>query len=386
MTGRTRLLVDGVFFQRAQTGIARVWRSLLPRLAQRMDVILLDRGNSPHILNVETIPFPSYVSDAVAPTAAESIAIEALCRHYSAEVFASTYYSTSLQTPALQLVYDMIPEILGFDLSARDWQEKEAALLFGRKHVCISGSTRTDLLRLYPEIRPEQATVAHCGIERETFFPRGMGEVDEFRRRHDLAGAYLMLVGSRVQANGYKNGGHLFEALSGMARRDDLTILCVGGEMEVPTLRMGGRSIPVRRVELSDDDLARAYCGAEALVYPSLYEGFGMPVAEAMACGCPVITTRHASLSEVAGEAAIFVSGRDPVEMRAALTAIRDPVTRQSLAKSGIERARGFSWDAMADHIADGVEQLAREARDGRHAAFLSEWARLRRLQADVDF
>lgn len=386
MNKRTRLLVDGVFFQRAQTGIARVWRSILPDLAKRMDVILLDRGNCPVFEGIESIPFPSVVAGTIPPTAAESGAIEALCQHYKADIFASTYYSLPLKTPALQVVYDMIPEVLDFDLSARDWQEKEAALLYGRGHVCISGNTRDDLLRFYPELHPDRVTVAHCGIEPDVFFPRPAQEVADFRQRHNLTGPYLFMVGSRVQAHGYKNGAHLIDALAGMERRDNLTVLCAGGEEEVPTLRMGSRRVSVRRVDLSDDDLARAYSGAEALAYPSLYEGFGMPVAEAMACGCPVITTNHGSLAEVAGDAAVLVSGRNVEEMREALRLVREPETRARLAIAGPERASAFRWHTMADHIADRAIGLAEEARAGHHKAFLSRWADLRRLQADVDF
>jgi len=386
MSERIRLLVDGVFFQRAPTGIARVWRSILPDIARRMDVRILDRGDTPEMEGVEAIPFPSYVMGAAAPTAAESVAIEGMCRHWKADAFASTYYSTPLSTPAMQMVYDMIPEILEFDLSPRDWREKELAMLYGRAHVCISGNTRDDLLRFYPEVDPADVTIAHCGIEHDVFYPRPRDEIDAFRRDQNIEGDYLFMVGSRVGADGYKNGAHLFEALAGMTARPGLTVLCAGGEPEVPELRMGGQRVPVRRVSLSDDDLARAYSGAEALVYPSFYEGFGMPVAEAMACGCPVITTAHGSLAEVAGEAAVLVSGRDPEEMQRALREVRTPETRARLAEEGRIRARGFRWDTMAEHVADRVVRLVEESRTGRHDAFLKDWAALRRLQADVDF
>jgi glycosyltransferase involved in cell wall biosynthesis len=379
-------MVDGVFFARASTGIARVWRSILPGLARRMDVTLLDRGNAPDLPGVERIPFPSPVSKTTPPTATESIALQGVCEAWGADVFASTYYSTPLRTPALQLVYDMIPEVMGMDLSPRDWREKELAMLYARAHVCISANTRADLLRLYPEIDPARATVAHCGVDGDAFRPRPQAEVAAFRRSHGLEGPYLMMVGSRIQINGYKNGAHLLDALRGMEPRSDLTLLCVGGEPKPPTVRMGRRRIPVRRVDLSDDDLARAYSGAEALVYPSLYEGFGMPPAEAMASGCPVITTDHGSLREVVGDAALLVSGRDAGALRAALQEVRDPATRARLRAAGLERAGMFRWDAMADHVADRVIALAEEARTGRHDRFLREWAEWRRLQADVDF
>ena len=386
MNGRTRLMVDGVFFQRASTGIARVWRSILPEMSKRIDIRSLDRGNTPEMDGVEAIPFPSYLSKTVGPTAAESVVIEQLCQDWGAHVFASTYYTTPLKTPALQMTYDMIPEVLGMDLSYRDWQEKEVALLYGRSHVCISHNTRADLLRLYPEVNPARTTVAHCGIEPELFYPRSKDQISAFRVSQGLEGPYLLMAGTRIGAEGYKNGAHVYEALAGMPARDDLTLLCAGGEAEAPKLTMSGRSINVKRVSLSDEDLARAYAGAEALVYPSLYEGFGMPPAEAMACGCPVITTDHGSLAEVVGNAAIKVSGHNLEEMRRALDAVRDPVMRARLIEAGQERAKIFRWDRMAEHVGDEVIKLAQDSADGRFNKFLEEWAKLRRLQADVDY
>lgn len=386
MSKRIKLLVDGVFFQRAPTGIARVWASILPAMAERFDVLILDRGNTPQLNGVEAIPFASHLTKTVGPTATDSIMIEQICKDWGADIFASTYYTTPLNTPALQIVYDMIPEVMGMDLSHRDWQEKEVAMLYGRSHVCISHNTRADLLRLYPEVDPARTTVAHCGIEPELFFPRTEDQISEFRVSQGLGGPYLMMAGSRIGAEGYKNGAHFFEALSGMSARDDLTLLCAGGEAEAPKLTMSGRSITVKRVSLSDEDLARAYAGAEALVYPSLYEGFGMPPAEAMACGCPVITTDHGSLAEVVGNAAIKVSGYDLDEMKKALDAVRDPATRRHMIEAGLERSKVFRWERMAEHVSDEVLRLAEDAADGRFDKFLGEWAELRRLQAAVDF
>lgn len=386
MSERTKLLVDGVFFQRAPTGIARVWASILPIMAKRLDIRILDRGNTPPLAGVEAIPFASYLFKAVSPTATESVVIEQICQDWGADVFASTYYTTPLSTPALQMVYDMIPEVLGMDLSHRDWQEKEVAMLYGRSHVCISHNTRADLLRLYPEVDPARTTVAHCGIEQDLFHPRTKEQIAEFRASQGLEGPYLMMAGSRLGAEGYKNGAHFFEALSQMPERADLTLLCAGGEPEVPEVTMGGRALAVKRVSLSDEDLARAYAGAEALVYPSLYEGFGMPPAEAMACGCPVITTDHGSLAEVVEEAALKVSGHDLEDMKKALETVRIPARRAQMIEAGLERSKAFRWERMAEHVGDAVIKLAQDAADGRFDKFLGEWADLRRLQADVDY
>ncbi len=386
MSERIKLLVDGVFFQRAPTGIARVWASILPTMAKRLEIRILDRGNTPPLDGVEAIPFAAYMTKTVGPTASESILIEQISRDWGADVFASTYYTTPLNTPALQMVYDMIPEVLGMDLSHRDWQEKEVAMLYGRSHICISNNTRADLLRLYPEVDPSRTTVAHCGIDPDLFHPRTEDQISAFRVSQGIAGPYLMMAGSRIGAEGYKNGAHFFEALSDMPARDDLTLLCVGGETDTPKVTMDGRALRIRRVSLSDEDLARAYSGAEALVYPSLYEGFGMPPAEAMACGCPVITTDHGSLAEVVGDAALKVSGNNLEEMKKALGEVRDPAARAQMIAIGLERSKDFRWNRMAEHVSDEVVKLAKDAGDGRFDKFLKEWAELRRLQADVDY
>ena len=118
----------------------------------------------------------------------------------------------------------------------------------------------------------------------------------------------------------------------------EFEILCVGGEKAIDPDALAGLppNISARRVDLTDDKLACAYSGAEALVFPSLYEGFGMPVIEAMACGCPVITTRYGSLAEIAGDAAIFVSGHDEGEMRSAMRSVREREREGAIDKKGL--------------------------------------------------
>ncbi|RYH35397.1 MAG: hypothetical protein EON54_19690, partial [Alcaligenaceae bacterium] len=199
------LVIDGVFFQLAQSGIARVWRAVLPLLAQRLDmpIVFLDRGGFDEKFDgVEVVPFPSYKSKY---NAGDSQLLERVCNHYGAKVFSSTYYTSPLRTPSLLLVYDMIPERLGFDLTARDWREKEIAILHARRHVCISHNTRQDLLEFYPELSPDTTTVAHCGVDPTVFKPADKEAIAEFRRKLGLTRPYYMFVGSRVQANNYKN-------------------------------------------------------------------------------------------------------------------------------------------------------------------------------------
>lgn len=377
------LVIDGVFFQLAQSGIARVWRAVLPLLAERLDmpIVFLDRGGFGEKFDgIEVVPFPSYKSKY---NSGDSQLLEKICRHYGAKVFSSTYYTTPMQTPSLLLVYDMIPERLGFDLSARDWREKELAIVHARRHLCISGNTRKDLLEFYPELDSSTTSFAHCGIDPTVFKPGNERAIAGLRQRLGLNRPYYLFVGSRVQANNYKNASLFFDAVASM-QKVDFDVLCVGGEKEAPASadRKGPRII---QANLSDSDLALAYGGAAALVYPSLYEGFGLPVAEAMNSHCPVICTSHGSLAEVAADAALKVSGSSIPEMIDAMRQVRDPSVRASLIERGTVQGARFRWEPFADAVAKAVQDIAAEADAGTHRHFYEQWAHLRRLQGEVD-
>jgi hypothetical protein len=150
------LLVDGIAFQLDQSGVALIWRALLPQLASRLEsVTVLDRGNSPEVPGVKRIPFPAYTNTA---TAAESILIDKLCVHYRADIFTSTGHSTPLCTPMLLLIDDSIFD--GFDEFGRESQEKELAILYARRRVCVSEKARRELLRCYPRLNRATISVA----------------------------------------------------------------------------------------------------------------------------------------------------------------------------------------------------------------------------------
>jgi len=108
-------------------------------------------------------------------------------------------------------------------------------------------------------------------------------------------------------------------------------------------------------LQVSDEELRAAYSGAVALVYPSIYEGFGLPILEAIACGCPVITCPNASIPEVAGEAALYVNDDDVNGMANALCDIQKPDVRNSLTAAGLEQAKKFSWSNMARIVSSAL-------------------------------
>jgi len=108
-----------------------------------------------------------------------------------------------------------------------------------------------------------------------------------------------------------------------------------------------------------DEDLAPLYSGAVAFVYPSLYEGFGMPVVEAQACGCPVITSNTSSMPEAAGEGAILINPENEGEIVQALEKIiQDQPFRTELIRAGEKNAKKFSWKKSAERVLDVIEAL----------------------------
>ena len=121
------------------------------------------------------------------------------------------------------------------------------------------------------------------------------------------------------------------------------------------------RSSSVLTGYVSEDDLRALYTSAEMFVFPSFYEGFGLPVAEALASGCPVIASTAPSLKEVAGSAAIFVDPKSPPEewSRAMVHVAESAELRHSLSVAGREQARRFSWETCAQQTSDVLSSVA---------------------------
>lgn len=206
--------------------------------------------------------------------------------------------------------------------------------------VAVSEFTRRELVELLglPE---EKIRVVPNGVA-EVFTPDGPAE----------SGDYVLTVGTLEPR---KNLGRVIEA----ARRTGIELRVVGargwGGVELNGAGPGVRWLG----EVGDEELARLYRGARCLVYASLYEGFGIPVLEAMACGTAVVTSAGGALEETAGGAAVLV---DPTDVDSIASGIEQVAFRRhELVPRGIERARAFTWAATAQATAD----VYREAAEG---------------------
>ncbi|MDY7016007.1 MAG: glycosyltransferase family 1 protein, partial [Cyanobacteriota bacterium] len=327
-------------------------------------ILVLDRGGSapkfPEI-NYETIHLHDYGN-----LEADRAMLQEICDRENADLFISTYYSFPTSTPSVFVAYDMIPEVLGANFQEPMWKEKHEAIQKACSYLSISENTARDLKRFFPEI--ESITVAPCGVE-SRLTPATPEEVQQFKFKYGIGKPYFLLVAPN---SGYKNASLFFQAFAQLPTRLNFELVSTGNRGWFDEeWRNYTKGTVVHTLQLSDEELRLAYAGAVALVYPSKYEGFGLPVLEALACGCPVITTPNASLPEVAGEAAIYVKDGDIEEMADALCEIQKPTVRQSLIAKGLEQAKKFSWTKMAEIVSSALIEATLLSLDLREMNFI---------------
>lgn len=221
-----------------------------------------------------------------------------------------------------------------------------------RRVLAISQSTANDLMA-HLGVPADKIDVTPLGYDRAAFRPLLEREIAHFRRKHDLPARFWLFVGTLEPR---KNLPMLLTAYAQLPKAERLPLILGGGIGWMAGEIFAG----IERLQLGDSvkhvgfipaaDLPLWYNCAEAFLYPSVFEGFGLPVLEAMACGAPVITTTASSLPEVAGKAAKCLPADDSARWTAALRDLRrNNEWRESARTKGLERAKQFSWARTAE-------------------------------------
>jgi glycosyltransferase involved in cell wall biosynthesis len=323
-----RVAIDVSPLVQTRAGTARYLGSLMHELRARDDVALTTRAFGR--------------SDRASTLARDAVWYPFLLgREDTADVLHCPTYRgpTRSRVPLVVTVHDLAvfrhPEAFNRWTRAYSPRVVPRVLAAAQRVISVSEFTRQELIELL-RVPDEKIRVV----------PNAVGE--EFTKVGEAAeGDYVLAVGTLEPR---KNLARLVEAVQRTKRE-----LRVVGARGWGGVEVGGNGVRWLG-EVSDQELARLYRGAACVAYPSVYEGFGIPVLEAMACGAPVVTTRGTAMEEVADGAAVLVDARDPAEIAAGIE--RAATDRDELVARGLERASQFRWDA----VAAATVQVYREA------------------------
>jgi glycosyltransferase involved in cell wall biosynthesis len=257
-------------------------------------------------------------------------------------VFHPTYYDPYFLSylnckPFVLTIHDMIhelfPQYFAGDITS---QNKKVLIDKANRIITVSETTKNDLLKFYPDVESKIKVIYH-GFSGET--------ITEFKTKE----GYLLFTGSR---GGYKNFDLFIKAVTPLLKEYDLELICVGypfEKKEIDLLEYFDISNRVICRLVSDEELISLYARAVAFVFPSLYEGFGIPVLEAFAAGCPAILSNTSSLPEIGGCGAVYF---DPYSTDNIRTVIERVITSETLQKelikNGKEQVKKFSWEKCA--------------------------------------
>ena len=276
------------------------------------------------------------------------------------EIVHFTYFGPNIQRSKRNLsvkrvvtVFDLIHELFPEMVGGRDptAQRKRAAVRDADLILAISERTREDIIEFYGAPPEKIKAIPLANALKLT--PAATPSID---------GPYLLYVGERLQ---YKN----FERVYEVYRRNqkinrEYRLVCFGGPGFSPDflsdLHNAGLSDRVLHLRGDDQSLANLYAHASVFVYPSFYEGFGIPPLEAMSYGCPVVAAEAGSIPEVVGDAARLFDPRSADELEAGLLAVlSDAALRQDLISRGEQREAQFSWDRCAEETMKCYRELA---------------------------
>jgi glycosyltransferase involved in cell wall biosynthesis len=367
-------------------GVGTYVRNLVRRLA-RLDrettYFLFCKPSDEATLRDLAENFVPAVDESQGYSLREHVSIPRKLHHLKADLFHSPHYVLPLLCPtrAIVTIHDCIhllfPQYLPNRLSWRyahfmmGSAIKRSALV-----LTVSEASRRDILHFYPWADPDRVQVVPNALDAYLLEDPGEEEMERVRERYQIRGRFVLYTGN---IKPHKNLERLITAFGLLKRRSEHADvkLVIAGSAEENKYAALRRVVEVTGVRqdvrffgfVPDRTLAALYRLASVFAFPSLYEGFGLPPLEAMACGTPVVTSRISSLPEVVGDAAVLVDPYSHEDIAEGLArALGDPALRAELVARGRLRVQAFSWERSVKAIHDSYMKLLGQPVEARAA------------------
>lgn len=356
-----KLVVDGTIFESGTYGgIARIFFNILPLICDldsRLRIILLFK-------TPPQVPYPRHrrislvVLDDLQKVSnvrlwkqnlkkIQGLYLKFFLGNTKKSIWLSTYFTlppSYWQGKQVVWIYDLIYELFPELLSGGQMvvEKKKKAILAADKVLSISSTTAQDLKKFYP-VDDKNIIVAHLSCD-AVFSVR-----EKSRMNFVLPYHFILYVGKRGRYKGYHT---LLEAYSNWNQNNESNLVVVGPDwsteelVEIKGKGLDGKIILLKNI--NDDVLCDLYNQAEVFIYPSLYEGFGIPLLEAMACGCPVIASRIPSTVEVAGNIPIYFEPDGALSLTGALNFSFSSADLQIRIEQGLALSKQYSWEKTA--------------------------------------
>ena len=353
------IIFDNLIYQLQRSGgVSNYWFELTSRFQFEPGVCFLEASAGENIFRKRMdLAADKIIKDYPFLPASIARFMPIASRIQGKPILHTSYYRTTSHPDAIRVVtvYDFIAEKFHSGIIAElHRRQKKKAIENADAIICISENTRSDLLGYYPHLENKPIRVIYHGVS-EVFNNEYVDEQGGHQTHFEEP--YLLYVGERGR---HKNFAMMVEVAK---QAKSFRLVMAGGHALTAAERnLLDRAIPGKYSafqHLSDREMAYFYRNAYAMIYPSFYEGFGMPIIEAMSAGCPVITTNSSSMAELAGGAALLVENPEMVdEYLFHLEVLRNHSSRIKLIHKGHARAKEFSWDLCFQQTRGFYEEI----------------------------
>lgn len=289
--------------------------------------------------------------------------------HTDLHMFSSYLIHSSLyRTPSLCVIHDLAYIDMPDTVSPKNRQDLirfvPRSIKYSKSIITISEFTKKQLVKHY-DVRPETISIVYPGIDHSHFYPRPIAQIEAIKKQFKLPDDYILFTGNLEPRKNILGTLDAYKQLS-TTLSDKYALVLAGSrgwldqtiQSEIERQQATGAHI-VQLGYVDSTQLPALYSGAALFVFPSLYEGFGMPLLEAMACGTPVVAGNNSSQAEVVGDAAMLVNSESAKDISKKMSQV---LTGKSLSKSmitkGLNQAKKFSWQKSAAILQDLISSI----------------------------